>query len=90
MKSYILFILIIIQNICLYISYIPQIIKLLKTKRSEDISLASWILWVVGSVSDVLYSVILLNIGLVIVSITEFIFIAIITILTIHYRSKLG
>ena len=32
-----------------YISYMPQIIKILKTKSSEDISVTSWILYVTGS-----------------------------------------
>lgn len=86
MRNLILSVLVIIQNICLYISYIPQIFKLIKTKKSEDISSASWILWVIGSISDVLYALILNNIGLIIVSFTEFIFIFIIASLTIKYK----
>lgn len=88
MKEHILLVLVIIQNICLYISYIPQIFRLIKTKKSEDISLASWILWVIGSVSDVLYACVLFNIGLIIVSLTEFVFIFTITLLTIKYKNR--
>ena len=27
-----------------YISYVPQIIKLIKTKKADDLSIASWVL----------------------------------------------
>lgn len=30
--------------ICTYISYVPQIIKLIKTKKADDLSIASWVL----------------------------------------------
>ena len=36
-----------IVTMCTMISYIPQAIKLVKTKKSNDLSLKSWILWVV-------------------------------------------
>lgn len=29
------------------IAYVPQIVKLIKTKKSEDLSLSSWFLWLV-------------------------------------------
>ena len=35
--------------ICDYIAYIPQLHKLIKTKRSEDISRGSWILWTINN-----------------------------------------
>lgn len=40
-----LYILLIISQIIFsLVSYIPQIIKLLKTKKSEDISISTWVL----------------------------------------------
>ena len=45
-----------IVTMCTMISYIPQAIKLVKTKKSNDLSLKSWILWVVSSLSYTLYA----------------------------------
>lgn len=44
-------------SICTMISYLPQTIKLIKTKKSNDLSIDSWILWVVSSLSYTLYAV---------------------------------
>lgn len=44
-------------SICTMISYLPQAIKLIKTKKSNDLSIDSWILWVVSSLSYTLYAV---------------------------------
>jgi len=46
-----------IVSICTMISYLPQTIKLIKTKKSSDLSINSWILWVVSSFSYTLYAV---------------------------------
>ena len=46
-----------IVSICTMISYLPQTIKLIKTKKSNDLSINSWILWVVSSFSYTLYAV---------------------------------
>lgn len=32
-------------SVCTIISYLPQTIKLIKTKKSDDLSINSWILW---------------------------------------------
>lgn len=45
-----------IVSICTMISYLPQTIKLIKTKKSSDLSINSWILWVVSSFSYTLYA----------------------------------
>lgn len=45
-----------IVSLCTLISYLPQTIKLLKTKKSDDISIPSWILWIVSSFSYTLYA----------------------------------
>ena len=48
-----------IVSICTFISYFPQTVKPIKTKKSEDLSIQSWILWVVGSLSYTLYAVVI-------------------------------
>lgn len=45
-----------IVSICTLISYLPQTVKLIKTKKSNDLSVYSWILWVVSSLSYTLYA----------------------------------
>lgn len=46
-----------IVSICTMISYLPQTIKLIRTKKSNDLSINSWILWVTSSLSYTLYAV---------------------------------
>ncbi|MBQ6854707.1 MAG: PQ-loop repeat-containing protein [Alphaproteobacteria bacterium] len=36
-------------------AYIPQIIKLIKTKSAEDISLTSWLTWMVSDICYLAY-----------------------------------
>lgn len=45
-----------IVSICTLISYLPQTVKLIKTKKSNDLSVYSWILWVISSLSYTLYA----------------------------------
>lgn len=46
-----------IVSICTMISYLPQTIKLIRTKKSDDLSINSWVLWVISSFSYTLYAV---------------------------------
>lgn len=71
MKEIILQITMWIVIICTYISYVPQIIKLIKTKEAEDLSITSWILWTLSAVADLIYSIILARVELIISSISE-------------------
>ena len=45
-----------IVSVCTFVSYFPQIIKCLRTKQAEDLSIWSWVLWVVSSLSYTLYA----------------------------------
>ena len=45
-----------IVSLCTLISHLPQAIKLIKTKESNDLSTTSWIIWVVSSFSYSLYA----------------------------------
>lgn len=88
MKEILLQITMWIVIICTYISYIPQIIKLIKTKEAEDLSITSWILWTLSAVADLIYSIILARIELIISSISEAGLILAVLVLTIYYNYK--
>ena len=45
-----------IVSVCTFISYFPQLVKCIKSKQLEDLSITSWILWVVSSLSYTLYA----------------------------------
>ena len=78
-----------IVSICTFISYFPQTIKLLKTKKSEDLSIQSWILWVVSSFSYILYAVIVSkDFMLIFETGLELSFCLIILMLAIRYRNN--
>lgn len=50
-----------IVSICTFLSYFPQIIKSLKTKQAQDLSIWSWILWVLSSIAYTLYAILCTN-----------------------------
>lgn len=82
-------ILLAIVAICTFVSYMPQVIKILKTKKSNDISICSWILWVISSSSYTLYAYIAsTDIMLQIETTIELIFCITILILSIKYQHK--
>ena len=78
-----------IVSLCTLVSYLPQAIKLIKTKESNDLSTTSWIIWVVSSFSYLLYAFLCSNeFMLKFETVLEFSFCLIILILTIYYRKK--
>ena len=78
-----------IVSLCTLISYLPQAIKLIKTKKSNDLSTTSWIIWVVSSFSYLLYAFLCSNeFMLKFETVLEFSFCLLILILTIYYRKK--
>ena len=80
-------ILLAIVSLCTFISYLPQTLKLIKTKKSEDISIQSWILWVISSLSYTIYAIMISNDGMLIFETSlELFFCLIILILSIKYR----
>ena len=44
-------------NIILLIGYLPQIIKILKTKKAEDISILTWICYFLGDLIALVYAI---------------------------------
>ncbi len=87
-KETVMFILITIVTICTYISYAPQIVKILKTKSAADLSITSWLLWVITCVCYTGYALLDGSIGLIISCASELILCIIILYLSIKYRKK--
>ena len=82
-------ILLIIVSTCTYISYLPQTIRLLRTKKSEDISIPSWILWITSGACYTLYAVLVSKDGMLIFeTASELSFCIIILLLAIKYRKS--
>lgn len=78
-----------IVSICTLISYLPQTIKLLKTKKSNDLSLNSWILWVTSSLAYSLYAILCSNDAMLIFeTLLELFFCLVILILALKYKNN--
>ena len=75
-----------IVTFCTFVSYLPQAIEIIKTKSSEDVSIISWILWVVSSLCYTLYAIFFNgNMMLILETCLELFFCILILILTIMY-----
>lgn len=84
-------VLLIIVSVCTFASYFPQIVKCLRTKKSEDLSIWSWILWVTSSLAYTLYAVLCQdNFMLIFETSLELLFCVIILICAIVFRDKSG
>lgn len=78
-----------IVSLCTMISYLPQTLKLIKTKKSNDLSVNSWILWVISSLSYTLYAIICSkDFMLIFETSLELFFCLLILILAIKYKNK--
>lgn len=88
MKEVILQILMWIVTCCLYVSYFPQIVKILRTKKAEDLSKASRVLWSISSIADFTYSILLGRVELIIASGSEFALNFTVLFLTVYYTYK--
>ena len=78
-----------IVSLCTLISYLPQTIKLFKTKKSNDLSTTSWIIWVVSSFSYLLYAFLCSDEFMLKFETTlEFSFCLLILLLTVKYRNN--
>ena len=78
-----------IVTLCTLFSYLPQAIKLIQTKKSNDLSVISWIIGSVSSFSCTLYAFLCFNEFMLKVETTlEFSFCLIILILTVYYRKN--
>lgn len=71
-----------------FISYVPQIVRMLRTKRSEDLSVWSWILWVSESVAYLWYAILVGGVTFIIEEALSTVFIVITLVLCIYYRYR--
>ena len=78
-----------IVSICTFISYFPQTVKLLKNKKSDDLSIPSWILWVISSLSYTLYAIcVSKDVMLIFETTLELSFCLVILLLAVRYRNN--
>ena len=87
MKATIALILISVCTILELIAYMPQIVKILKTKSADDLSLSSWLMWVVADICYLAY--VLLEspeIGVVFLSVLSLTLVLIVFVLAFFYQ----
>ena len=72
------------------ISYVPQIIKTLKTKSANDLSKGSWALWLIGAIIWETYAIVDGGLGLIVPQTLELIMILFTMILAIIYGNTRG
>ena len=78
-----------IVSVCTFVSYFPQIVKCLKTKKSEDLSVWSWVLWVVSSFAYTLYAILCQDtVMLIFETSLELLFCVIILVCAIVFRKN--
>ena len=78
--------LILVVNVCSFVSYLPQIVKLLRTKKSEDIAVSTWILWMISGLCYLLYTLGVGDIGLILTCVVQFVLDSTVTFLSWKYR----
>jgi len=78
-----------IVSFCTFVSYFPQTVKLIKTKKSSDLSIQSWILWLTSSIAYTIYAIIISKDTMLIFETgLELFFCLLILILAIMYRNN--
>lgn len=70
------------------ISYVPQLIKILRTKHADDISVGSWLLWVIGASIWEAYALVDGGAGIIVAQTTELLMILTTLIATLKYRNS--
>ena len=78
----------IILSLLLSIYIVCDCIAYIKYKQSEDLSVASRVLWIIASCADSLYAVLLGRVELIIASLLNFVLIDLVFVLTIYYRKN--
>jgi uncharacterized protein with PQ loop repeat len=87
MKVTIALILLAIYTVLEFVAYMPQIIKLLKTKHADDLSLTSWFVWIAADLCYLAY--VLLEspeIGVIFVCTLDLVFLFYVFWLTVRYQ----
>ncbi len=87
MKVKIALMLLSIYTVLEFIAYMPQIIKLLKTKSADDLSLTSWFTWITADLCYLAY--VLLEspeIGVIFICTLDLVFLLLVFLLTAFYQ----
>ncbi len=74
-----------IAGACTIISFLPQVIKTVKTRETKDISLAMYIVLAAGLLMWLVYGVLTNNLPIILANSVSFILAVIILILKIRY-----
>jgi uncharacterized protein with PQ loop repeat len=83
------FILVMYPMVTSFPAYLPQIIRILKRKSSEDISIASWWVWLSQWICDILYALVYsIDMWFLISRLLGTILCAVTLIIAIKYRKK--
>lgn len=89
MENTVALILLLAYTVCEYVAYIPQIIKLVKTKSAQDLSAMSWLTWVASGACYLIY--VLLKspeIGVIYIASMNLTFVLTVCVLTIYYQRR--
>lgn len=86
MREIVLQLLMWVVTVCDYIAYVPQLRKLVKTKKSEDISVGSWLLWMISSICDTSYAILLGRYELIVSASSCLLLNSLVLVLTLHYN----
>ena len=87
MKSIIALVFLSVYTVLEFGAYMPQIIKLLRTKSADDLSLGYWFSWIVAGLCYMGYLLLTSpEIGLVFLCSLDLCFLLIVTSLTIYYQ----
>ena len=87
MKSMIAFVLLSVYTVLEFVAYMPQIIKILKRKSADDISLLYWFTWIAADLCY--FGYVLLEtpeIGLFFIISLDLMFLLFVLCLTVHYQ----
>ena len=87
MKETIAYAFLSIYTILEFVAYIPQIVKILKTKHADDLSLTSWFVWIATDLSYLGY--VLLEtpqFGVIFIATLDLMFILSVFLLTMYYQ----
>ena len=89
MKITIALVLLSVYTVLEFIAYMPQIIKLLKTKRADDLSLTSWFVWITADLCYLAY--VLLEspeVGVIFICALDLMFLFFVFGLTVCYQKR--
>jgi len=83
-----IFILLIVTGLGM-VAFIPQVVKLIRTKSADDISMGSWVMWLIAYILMTIYSVVFTrDLMLCVAYASETLASGLIILLTIRYQRK--